>query len=346
MNSRERVLKAVNHSETDRVPFDMFGTYSPGKNRIMKFLKVSTDEEMFCILGIDFWDVGPFWYRGEKKLHRGKPLDEWGIPIENYSSCDSSGYYPLSEVSSIDDVENYKWPVIDNFYTDHIKKEIENHDEYALVGGSGAPIFHYGGWLCGLENMLVNMIEQPEVAEAIIRKITDFWVEYTKKVLEIGKGRIDIIENRNDFGAQDRMFISPELFRRFYKPALKRIYDTAKEYGALILQHSCGSIAPIIPDYIEIGVDILNPIQVTARGMDPLLLKNRYGDKLTFHGGIDTQYILPNGTTEEVRSNVREMINVMGKGGGYVLSGTQGFETDDIPVENIYAMYDEGKKVK
>lgn len=119
-----------------------------------------------------------------------------------------------------------------------------------------------------------------------------------------------------------------------------------KEYGANVLQHSCGSVVPIIPDFIEIGVDILNPIQITANGMDPFLLKSRYGDKLTFHGGIDTQYVLPNSTTKEVRKIVREMIKIMGNGGGYVLSGTQGFETDDIPVENIIAMYDEGKNIK
>ncbi len=345
MESRERVLKAISHQETDRVPFDMFGTYAPGKERIRTFMKASSDEEMYSIFGIDFWEVGPFWPLVRNRFENGKHVDEWGIPYENYSNCDVNAYYPLSDVFSVDEVESYKWPVIDNYYTDHIQKEIESHNQFAITASMGAPIFHQVGWLCGFENMLVNLLSQPEVSDAIIRKLTDFWIEYAKRILDIGKGRIDIIETRNDFGAQDSMIISPELFRRFFKSAFKRLYDTIKQYDVKILHHSCGSITPIIPDFIEIGADILNPIQVTAYDMDPATLKLKFGDKLTFHGGIDTQYVLPNGTTDDVRNEVQRMIGILAKGGGYVLCGSQGLEAD-VPVENIIAMYDEGRKVR
>ena len=262
----------------------------------------------------------------------------------SYKDGDSGNQCPLREVSSIDEVENYLWPSPDDFFTGHIQSEIDSYKEYAIIGGVWAPIFHNIAWLCGFETTLVNLHIQPEVTEALIRKVTDFWVGYTRKVLESGNGKIDIIYNCNDFGAQSGLIMSPETFRRFFKPALKRLYDVVKEYDAKVMQHTCGSIVPIIPDLIEIGADIINPVQVSAAGMAPDLLKREFGDKVTFHGAIDTQYILPNGSIEDVRSETKRVVRLLGKGGGYILAGSQGFESD-IPVENIVAMYDEGTKV-
>jgi len=344
MKSKERVLRAIDHRETDRTPFDMFGTWGINKDRIKSFVKASSYEEMYDILGIDVWYMNNLTYTGEKRYFNGKEADYWGITEMAYKDGDSSNECPLRDISTVDEVENYKWPSPDDLYGGHIEKEIDDHKDFAILGGVWAPIFHNITWLCGFETTLVNLNAQPEVSEALIRHVTDFWVGYTKKVLELGRGRIDIIENCNDFGAQNSLIMSPQMFRKFFKPALKRLYNVIKEYGAKVMQHSCGAIAPIIPDLIEIGVDIVNPVQISAEGMSPDILKCEFGDKITFHGAIDTQHVLPEGSVDDVRREVNRVINILGRGGGYILSGSQGFESD-IPVENIIAMYEEGRNL-
>lgn len=345
MNSKERVLRAIGHQGTDRVPFDMFGTSLPNKERIKAFLKAGTFEEMYSMLGIDIWPVEHLKYMGEKRYYRNKEADFWGITREAYADGDSSNECPLKDISSVDDVESYQWPSPDDFYGGNLEKEINSHEDFAILGGVWAPIFHNIAWLCGFETALVNMQTQPEVTEALVMKVTDFWVGYTRRVLELGKGKIDIIENCNDFGTQSSMIMSPENFRKYFKPSLKRLYDVIKEFGVKVMQHSCGSIVHIIPDLIEIGVDIINPVQVSASGMNPEALKREFGNSITFHGAIDTQYVLPSGSIDEVRREVNRIVKILGNGGGYILSGSQGFERD-IPVENIIAMYDEAKRIK
>ena len=186
--------------------------------------------------------------------------------------------------------------------------------------------------------MLLHL--EPELAKAIIRKITDFWEGYLRKVLEAGKGRIDIIENCNDFGTQSSLFISPDQFREFFKPALQRLYNVTKEYGAKVMQHSCGAIAPIIPDFIEMGADILNPIQVSSTGMDLEMLVPEYGKQICFYGGIDTQWVLPQGPVDKIKADTRHLIELFGHQGGLILAGSQGL-MNDIPFDNALAMLQE-----
>jgi len=344
MKSKERVLRAINRQDTDRVPFGIFGTSTENEERIKRYIGARTIEDMYREIGIDIWYIqSPLKYVGEKRYYQGEEADFWGIPDSVYKDGDSSMRCPLRDVSSIDEVESYKWPSVDDFDGSLLEKEIDEHSDFAILGGVWAPIFHNVTWLCGFENTLANLILQPEVSEAIIRRVTDFWVDYTRKTLELGKGKIDIIENCNDFGAQNGLIMSPGLFRKFFKPALKRLYDVIKEYDVKVMQHCCGSILPIIPDFIEIGVDIINPVQVSAAGMDMEVLAKNFGDKITFYGGIDTQHVLPEGPIERIREETRKAIDILGEKGGYILGPSQGLEPD-IPVEHILAMFDEGKK--
>ncbi|NJD04786.1 MAG: hypothetical protein FIA99_19790, partial [Ruminiclostridium sp.] len=244
---------------------------------------------------------------------------------------------------SVDEVESYQWPDIKDFDSTDFEKQLWMYDEFAIDAGLWAPIFHNVAWLCGFENTLVNLKLEPEISKAIIRHVTDFWIDYLKKLMESGKGRIDMVQNCNDFGAQSNLIMSLETFLEFFKPELKRVYDVIKSYGAKVMQHSCGAIEPIIPDLIEIGVDILNPVQVSAKGMEMELLAEKYGDKVTFYGGIDTQHVLPEGPVERIREETRHAIGTLGKGGGYILSPSQAFEPD-IPFDHLLAMFDEGKK--
>ncbi|MBT3275905.1 MAG: hypothetical protein HN368_22340, partial [Spirochaetales bacterium] len=217
--------------------------------------------------------------------------------------------------------------------------------DFAIHGAVWAGIYHNYIWMCGFENSLVYFYSEPEFARAILRHITDFWIGYTRKVLEIGKGRIDIVDSFNDFGTQIDLIMSPEMTREFILPELKRFYSLVKEYSAKTYLHSCGCVVPIIPDLVKIGVDILDPVQISARGMSPENLKSNYGADITFHGAIDTQHVLPEGSVDDVRNEVDRVIRILGESGGYILAGSQAFE-DDIPVVNIAAMYEEASRVK
>ena len=348
MNSKERVMRSIHRQDIDRIPIDITYTSQPNFDRINAYLGVHSNEEMFRTLGLDTWWIErPLIYVGGKRYFNGEEADYLGLSPAIYAGTtgDSNSQGPLKGVSSVDEVEAYPWPSIDDFDGSDLERKLDEHSDFAIIGGVWAPIFHQVAWLCGLEDTFVNLIAQPEVVEALIRHVTDFWVEYTRKTLQIAKGKIDIVENCNCFGGQTSLIMSEALFRKFMKPALKRLYAVIKEYDVTVFQHSCGAIAPIIPDFIEIGADILNPVQVSAKGMVPEVLKSLYGDKLTFCGGIDTQKVLPFGTVDEVRSEVRRMIGILGEGGGYILAGSQALE-DDISVENILAMFDEAKQVK
>lgn len=346
MNSKERVLRTIDRQETDRIPMDFFGTSNETLERIRGEMNLNSIEDVYRKLGIDLWcnwSMGD--YSGARREFMGLEADIWGVPLSSQTQGDSSFMAPLIEVSSIDDIESYKWPDPNDFNFENLIRKIEANSEYAVIGGVWAPIFHNITWLCGFETTLINIQTEPEITKALIRHVTDFWVGYTRNLLEAGKGKIDLIQNCNDFGAQTSMIMNPELFREFFKPALKRLYDCIKEYDVKVFQHSCGSIYPIIPDLIEIGADVLNPLQTSATGMNPEMIKAEFGNKITFDGGIDTQHVLPEGSPEEVRSEVRKMIRIMGQNGGYILAPSQGLESD-VPIENIIALYEEGLKCR
>ncbi len=325
MNSKERVKRAVGYQEVDRIPTGLFGTHTDYEKGLSKYIGVHTVEEMYRKLGVDIW-------HSKAKLAYTGSMDLEKKLKENPT--------PFAEVSSIEQVEAYVFPDPEDFDTTDYVRELSTHQEFCVCGGINSAIFHHYLGMCGQENALCYLKTQPQVAMHIIRRITDYWVAYLRKILITGIGKIDIIENCNDFGTQRSMFISPDDFRVFFKPQLKRLYDTTKEFGVLYMQHCCGAIAPIIPDFIEMGADILNPIQIAADGMEIDKLVEDFKGKITFYGGIDTQRLLPNGSLEMIREEVRKLSGIFGKGGGLILGGSQGL-MEDIPFQHAFAMLDE-----
>lgn len=344
MKAKERVKRTLEFKETDRVPFGIFGTTHENEARLVEELGVNSVEAMYRLLDLDIWHLfQPLKYVGEQRVYKGKKADFWGVPLDNEQYGDSSEYSPLAEISSIEEVEEYQFPNIDDFDASWLDAELDRHEGFAIEGGLWAPIFHNVTWLCGMENALCYLITEPEMMKYLIKKVTDFWIDYAKKTLETAKGRIMIMQNCNDFGTQRDLLFSAEMFREFFKPELKRLYDTIKEYDASVLQHSCGSISSIIGDFIEIGADIINPVQVSANGMDIDNIVKRFGGQVVFYGGIDTQWVLPTGNEAEIRKTVRDTINKFEKCKGYIMAPSQGIEAD-IPAQNIVYMFDEGKK--
>jgi uroporphyrinogen decarboxylase len=249
--------------------------------------------------------------------------------------------FPLANAKSVHDLATYPWPQAAWWDVSHIPEEIEAFDrdgEYAILYEAGS-VFETGWGLRGLEAFLIDMAVAPDVTEFIMARWADFWIDLGRKVLEAADGRIDIAWTWDDIGTQNGPMISPKMWERQIKPHHVRMNNAFKEYGATLMYHSCGSIMPFIEGLIDMGVEILNPLQPRAKGMDLAYIKATYGDRLSFHGAMDIQKTLPHGTQDEVATEVRDRIELLGAGGGYILAPAHMIQ-GDTPPENILTMYD------
>jgi uroporphyrinogen decarboxylase len=183
------------------------------------------------------------------------------------------------------------------------------------------------------------MILRTDIFDYLVDRFTDFYVEYFDRLFSAVPGKIDILRIADDLAMQDRLLMSPASFDRHLGPRIARLVDLAHAHGVKVMFHSCGAVVPLIDRLIALGVDILDPIQVRATGMDPAYLKETFGDRITLHGAIDTQYVLPRGTPDDVRRDVRRMIEILSPGGGFILAPSHVLQTD-VTTENIVALYE------
>lgn len=191
----------------------------------------------------------------------------------------------------------------------------------------------------GMETALMNMIVNPKIYEAVDEKIIEFYLKANKIFYEATKGELDAVLIGNDMGSQRGLMLSPDMVRRFVIPGCKKLVEQAHSYGLKVIYHSCGSIVDIIPDLIEAGVDVIHPIQALAAGMEPQNLHDKFGGRVSFCGGVDTQELLVHGTAKEVRTKVRELRSIFPT--GLVISPSHEAVMADVPPENIQALFDE-----
>ncbi|MGD9048126.1 MAG: uroporphyrinogen decarboxylase family protein, partial [Anaerolineae bacterium] len=249
--------------------------------------------------------------------------------------------FPLAAAKTIDDLMDYPWPQADWWDVSHIADEIEklNQDtEYALLYEAGS-VFETGWGLRGLESFLMDMAINPDLAQFIMERWADFWIALGRKVLEATGGHVDIAWTWDDIGTQNAPMISPQMWEKQIKPHHVRINKALKDYDVTLMYHSCGSIMPFIDGLIDMGVEILNPLQPRAKGIDLPYIKATYGNRISFHGAMDIQRTLPHGTTEDVAAEVRDRIRVLGAGGGYILAPAHMIQ-GDTSAENIVTMYE------
>jgi len=195
----------------------------------------------------------------------------------------------------------------------------------------------------GVEKALIDMAIHPAFFHALTQRIMDFLAPFVDRMLEAAGNRIDFFRVGDDYGTQKALLIGPRHWRTFIHPALKQLAGIAKGHGASFYLHSCGAVRELIPDLIETGVDVLDPLQVKATGMIPAELKRAYGEQICFCGGVDEQELLPRGTPEEIRAAVHQLLDTMCDRGGFFLGPTHNFQ-DDIPTENILAVYRAAKE--
>jgi uroporphyrinogen decarboxylase len=229
----------------------------------------------------------------------------------------------------VKDLERFAWPTPDLWDYSQIQIDCRNYADY-WIGGHSRGIFEISWFLRGFENFLLDLAAEPVLADAVMDRVEEYLWERTRRILDAGKGLMDMMEYNDDVGSQKGMLMSPDLWRKRIKPRMRRFIELCKGYGVRVRYHSCGSIRPIIPDLIEIGVDVLNPIQTAAVDMDLVSLKREFGRDLTFNGGIDT---------EQIYRHVRQVLQEVAEDGGYILAPSHVFQPD-VPLENVLAVYD------
>lgn len=341
MTSRERVLTAVARRMADRTPADYKA--EPEVNRyMMEHLEVGHYEGLLRRLEIDIRRLEPR-YVGPpfRTFADGIIEDYWGIRSKHleaaHGSYDMHVRTPLWDAHSVEDLEKHAWPRPDIFDYSVMRDQYERHRGYAVMY-EGADLFTRPCILRNMENVMVDMVERPEMAHYLFGRFTDFYCEDITRALEATRGGFDIYCEWSDYGTQRGPLISVAMFREFIAPYLKRLVDLCHASGVKFMAHSCGAIRAFIPDLIDLGVDILDPIQVAAADMEPAGLKRDFGQRLAFHGGVCTQRTLPFGTPQDVREAVLDRIATLGAGGGYILASTHDISADTLP-ENITAMY-------
>ena len=365
--SRERIVAAINHHEPDRVPVDVTPLYD-FYIKLKKFLSIEIDEEVkynFAMeviphpeilkkLGADIISVKLGSARNPKKVTypNGFVQDEWGAIYRKVSQSGGGSYYEVQHAplanASIEDLEKYPWPAADlpgrGEGAEAFAKDIYENTDLALMGRFGGPIIEMGVYLLGFERWMVRAASEPEFAAAFLDKVTDVQIAFDRVGIQAAAKYLHILKvSGEDLGMQTRTLYSPRMFHGLILPRLKRRWQAARQLldeinpSVKIMLHSCGSIRKFIPDLIEAGIQVLDPVQPHAADMDSFDLKREFGEKLVFHGGIDIQQVLPFGTQQEVEEEVRARINAFAPGGGYILAPAHNVQAD-VPPANIVAM--------
>lgn len=342
MTPRERVMAAVSLKRPDRTPADYKA--EPEVNDMMtQRLGVSGYDELLERLEIDVRRIEPR-YVGPptKDLGDGAFEDYWGIRSRRLKA--SHGTYDqhlpsaIWDVTTVGELQRHSWPSPDIFDYSVMQAQCEKYPEHAILF-EGSDLFTRPCILRGMENLMFDMLERPEVAHFIFEKFTAFYCEDLTRALEATGGGFQFYCEWSDYGTQQGLLISIPMWREFCAPYLKRLIDVCHSGGVKFMMHSCGAIRQLIPDILELGVDILDPIQVAAQGMAPAGLQKDFGEKLCFHGGVCTQTTLPFGWPEDVRRAVVDCVTTLGARGGYILAPSHNIQSD-TPADNIMAMYD------
>ena len=352
MSPWQRVETALAHRQPDRVPFDFWAVPEVWAKLRAALDAVddasSSDEEIQRLLGIDCRMVTTR-YVGAKarELPDGTFIDAWGTHrrrvVNEFSAYDEYASYPLAGAETVADVLNWDWPSPDDWDVSGVWAQCEQWQEpvrYHLryeVGG----IFEWSWALRGFERFLLDLVEKPEIACAIMDRFTDIYIENTQRIIDAAGSLLDMVYTYDDVGIQNGLLMSPRMWRRFILPRHQRLNAAirAARYPVKILYHSCGAVFPLIGPFVdEMGIDALNPLQPRAAGMDMRRIKAGFGDRLAFHGAIDIQRTLPHGSPEQVQAEVRERCEVLGHGGGYICTSAHYLQAD-TPLANIVAMY-------
>ena len=370
MNSRERLISALNHREPDRVPIDLGGTPTStisikalenlknhlgfkGETRPLSsiFLTAYPDDEIIKHFGVDVRLItanppGDFELRTSPQ---GKVVDEWGVVYQKHEEAQTHFVVehaaPFRQVTQKEEIERYPWPNPADPSRYHGLKEVaKKYREagFGVIVNTPLMVMTQTEWMRGLEQFMMDTVLNPSLLEYMMDRILEIQMEMSRLLLREVGAYADVVLMGDDLSHQGGLTYSPDMYRKLFKPRHKKKVGFLKKHAgkAKILYHCCGGVEPLLRDLIELGIDAINPVQVSAKGMgDTKTLKSLYGRELTFWGGIDTQRVLPFGTPVEVKEEVRRRIEDLAPGGGLVLAAVHNLRPEVKP-ENICALFE------
>jgi uroporphyrinogen decarboxylase len=353
VNSKERFLSVCGHKLPDRFPIDYLADQETDR-RLRRFFDVESEDELLEVLECDFYylpfrDISqnesflPFYKGPELERTETERLCPFGIrymrmAFDSKFAVDEAIQGPLENAVSSTDILKHRWPDMDCFDLEPLHAECEEHKDKIIIGGMWSGILGDCYRMLGFQNFLTNMAMNPPMIRTLVDRMTEFYLELNERVFSILKGKIDVWFWGNDYATQDGLLFSMTMFEDYFLKNIKHLTELAKSYGLKIMEHTCGAVSEILPLLIEAGVDIIDPVQVSAKGMEPTVLKEKYGKDIVFHGGIDTQHVLPHLQPLEVYDHACDIMSTLGSNGGYIFAPSQILQSD-IPVENIAAMY-------
>lgn len=359
MTSRERFQKTMRHQSPDRIPLDLASTsltaMSPGCQKKLKdFLgfagpgtagHAGVDDRILEWAGTDFRSVGGIMDLPSPHTQRVSDtcfVDAWGVERSIIGPYCEITRNPLRD-ATLKDLQQFRWPEprIDEKWLascEQRAKALCEEDRFVVIGEH--PVFgilELGCWMCGYDDFLGRMAGDVGFVHAFFDKVLEIQLALIEQYYSVLGPYIDLTMSGDDFGMQTSPLISPSTFEELILPAFSaRIQRTKDLAGCFYWHHSCGSVLALLDLLIRAGVDILNPVQTSAAGMDPARLKSVAGDRMVFWGAMDVQQFLPHATPDEVRKHARMLLDVLGKDGGYVMAPAHNMQ-DDIPAENIVA---------
>ncbi|MHC4417763.1 MAG: uroporphyrinogen decarboxylase family protein [Planctomycetota bacterium] len=374
MTSRERVMKALNHEVPDRVPIDLggfqTGIHKKAYGELLVHLGIPDEitildpvqqlakpcEDVLQRFNVDIRYVcshSPDSFKGgiEQNTRQGKTWHDlkdefgvvWSMPDDQRLYMDIS-HHPLAD-ATIEDIEDYPFPDGGDptRFTGVRQQALKLREEtpYATSTGIGGVVYEICWYMRGLQRWFMDMLENIDFCEALLDQTLKFWMAYYSGFMAEVGDIIDIVMIGDDLAGQDGPLFSPDFYRKFVKPRHKKLIEHIRSLtSAKIWYHTCGACTEYIPDLIDNGVDILNPVQIGAAAMDPQNLKDAFGKEIVFWGGgIDAQHVLPFASPDEVKKHVRKNIEIFKSGGGYVFNSVHNIQAG-VPAENIIAMYD------
>ena len=340
MSPRERWLAVLTRQTPDRVPMDYWATGEATK-KLCEHLGCEPEEAMRRLhidkpFSVGGRYVGPTPPEGEDIFGIRRRSVDYGTGVYN-----EVANAPLARFESVAEIEaGYRWPNPDDWDHSRLPDDIEGQEHRPIQGGGSEPFLLYKS-LRGEEQAFVDLLANPEIVHYCLDKLFDLAYQNTRRIFETIPGKVIITYVAEDLGAQTGLMYSPAHIREFLLPRMKRMMELTKQHGSFVFHHTDGAAREILPDLIETGIEILNPVQWRCPGMEREGLKRDFGDRLIFHGGVDNQYTIPFGSVEEVRREVQDNYRILGAGGGYILAPCHNIQSVGPP-ENVVALYETG----
>ncbi len=338
MSSREIIKNIVDRKKAERFGFWLGNPHPDSWEGLHKYFGTRTEEELRIKLGDDFRWITPQYMETTYRHPEGKGIFDI---YKTKSSLAASG--PLANAISLKDVDSYDWPSTRYLNFEECITALKNAGDVYRASGFWIPFFHDAADLFGMENLMLNMYTRPALVHYTVNKVCSFYFEANEKFFSEAEGLADALFFGNDFGTQFDLLISPAQFNEFFYPWIEKFTRQAKSYNLKVIKHSCGSVYKIIDRYIDAGIDCLHPLQSRAADMDAETLSRSYNGKIAFMGGIDTQELLVNGSTEDIKKEVKRIKKLLGP--NLIISPSHEAILPNIPPSNIAAMAEEALKI-